>query len=168
SHGVEPLLPFDITQATFLLPEITSKLSDADLIGLRAQQLERREADLAQIHDKVVQSRFKSVEAFRRYHKNVIRDYKFEAGDLVLILNKRIETGVSKKALPRYFGPMVIVKRTRGGNYRLAELTGAISRLRYAAFRVIPYHSRSTKRIKITEFLDKEALDSMESEAVDD
>ncbi|KAJ3877716.1 hypothetical protein F5051DRAFT_329366, partial [Lentinula edodes] len=92
----------------------------------------------------------------------------FKAGDLVLILNKRIETGVSKKALPRYFGPMVIVKCTRGGNYRLAELTGAISRLRYAAFRVIPYHSRSTKRIKITEFLDKEALDSMDSEAVDD
>ncbi|KAJ3922902.1 hypothetical protein F5877DRAFT_32652, partial [Lentinula edodes] len=41
SHGVELLLPFDITQATFLLPDITSKLSDSDLIGLRARQLEQ-------------------------------------------------------------------------------------------------------------------------------
>ncbi|KAJ3898899.1 hypothetical protein F5879DRAFT_978801 [Lentinula edodes] len=125
-------------------------------------------ADLAQIHDRVVQSCFKSVEAFCRYHKNVIKDYKFKAGNLILVLNKRIGTGISKKALPRYFGPMVIVKRTCEGNYRLAELTGAISRLQYAVFRIIPYHSRSMKRIKITEFLDKEALDSMDSEAVDD
>ncbi|KAJ3897389.1 hypothetical protein F5879DRAFT_813991, partial [Lentinula edodes] len=92
-------------------------------------QLERREKDLAQIHEKVVQSRFKSVEAFRRYHKNVIKDYKFKAGELVLVLNKRIEAGVSKKALPRYFGPMIIIKRTRNRNYRLAELTGAVLRL---------------------------------------
>ncbi|KAJ3737843.1 hypothetical protein DFJ43DRAFT_976920, partial [Lentinula guzmanii] len=164
AHGVEPLLPFDITQATFLLPEITGKLSDDNLIALRAQQLQRREEDLAQIQDRVVQSRFRSIEAFRKHHRNVIRDYKFQPGDLVLVLNKRIEKGISKKSLPRYFGPMVVVKRTRGGNYRLAEVTGVASKLRYAAFRVIPYYARSSKRLEVTEFLDPGVLAGIEDE----
>ncbi|KAJ3885086.1 hypothetical protein GG344DRAFT_59739, partial [Lentinula edodes] len=168
AHGVEPLLPFDITQATFLLPEIIRKLSDDDLIALRAQQLQRREEDLARIHERVIQSRFRSIEAFRKHHKNVIHDYKFNPGDLVLVLNKRIEKGVSKKALPRYFGPMVVAKRTEGGNYRLAEVTGAISKLRYAAFRIIPYYARSSKRLDVTEFLDPRALAGIEDDGDDD
>ena len=33
THGVEPVLPFDITLATFLVPDLTSPLSTADLIA---------------------------------------------------------------------------------------------------------------------------------------
>ena len=38
---------------------------------------------------------------------------------------------------------MVVVRRTKGGSYVLAELTGAVSSLRYAAFRLYPYHART-------------------------
>ena len=33
-HGYEPLLPFDVTHATFLLPPINGKLSDAELLAI--------------------------------------------------------------------------------------------------------------------------------------
>ena len=64
---------------------------------------------------------------------------------------------------PRYFGPMVVVKRTRNGAYRLAELDGAVSRLRFAAFRLIPYHARSCSTISVTRLLDSDDLDALNS-----
>jgi hypothetical protein len=36
---------------------------------------------------------------------------------------------------------MVIVRQTSHGAYIPAELDGAVSKLRFAAFRVIPYHA---------------------------
>ena len=35
-HGIEPLLPLDIIEATFMLPPITAKLSTTDLLSLCA------------------------------------------------------------------------------------------------------------------------------------
>ena len=45
THGVEPLLPLDIIKATFLVPEITTKLDTASLIASQAHQLAKREED---------------------------------------------------------------------------------------------------------------------------
>jgi hypothetical protein len=39
AHGIEPVLPFDIALSTFLVPNLTDKLSTADFIATRAQQL---------------------------------------------------------------------------------------------------------------------------------
>ena len=49
THGIEPILPFDLTLATFLVPNLTSPLSTADLIATRARQLQTRDEDLAAI-----------------------------------------------------------------------------------------------------------------------
>ncbi|THU94359.1 hypothetical protein K435DRAFT_567803, partial [Dendrothele bispora CBS 962.96] len=164
AHGVEPILPFDITQATFLLPDITARLPDAELLAIRAWQLERREEDLELLHNRVLDSRFTSIRAFEKAHTKSIREHNCRAGDLVLVLNKRIEKGISKKCLPRYFRPMMVIKRSTGGNYQLADLNGAISRIKYAAFRIIPYHARSPNRLRVTEFLEPEGLAVVESE----
>lgn len=164
AHGVEPLLPFDITEATFLLPDIVSKLSDSDLLALRALQLEKRESDLALIHDRVLRSRFASIKDFERRFTNIIHDYAFQPGDLVLVLNKKIEAEAGRKCKPRYFGPMVVAQRLRSGAYRLAEVTGTISRLKFAAFRLIPYYARSTKQLEVTEFIDPADLAGISDE----
>ena len=42
---------------------------------------------------------------------------------------------------------MVVVRRTEGGSYILAELDGTVSKLRFAGFRVVPYHARKALRI---------------------
>ncbi|KIJ42803.1 hypothetical protein M422DRAFT_253895 [Sphaerobolus stellatus SS14] len=45
-HGVEPILPFDVTEAMFLIPKLNKSLSHEDLIGIRARQLEKRQYSL--------------------------------------------------------------------------------------------------------------------------
>jgi transposase InsO family protein len=47
--GIEPLLPLDVTEATFLFPDFNKRLSDAELIANRARQLERRDEDIEKI-----------------------------------------------------------------------------------------------------------------------
>ncbi|TDL20504.1 hypothetical protein BD410DRAFT_700323, partial [Rickenella mellea] len=42
AHGVEPLLPFDIVHATYLVPLLSTPLTTVDLLALRARALERR------------------------------------------------------------------------------------------------------------------------------
>jgi len=39
AHGVEAVLPFDITEATYLLPSLETPASTEDLIAHHAQQL---------------------------------------------------------------------------------------------------------------------------------
>ena len=168
AHGVEPILPFDITLATFLVPELTKPLSTADLIATRARQLEKRDADLAAIRENVLKSRFASIQHFERQFANTIRNHDFRPGDLVLVRNSSLDSELRRKTKPRYLGPMVVLRRTRNGSYRLAELDGTVSKLRYAAFRLVPYHARSRTFIPVTRVLDRDDLIAViEEEAAD-
>jgi len=158
AHGTEPLLPLDITEATFMLPPITSKLTTSDLIGLQARQLAKREDDLMKIHDNVVKSRFASITEFEKQFKNTIHDYNFQPANLVLVLNKKIEPESNAKCKPQYLGPMLVVHRSTNGSYRLAELDGTLSNLTFASFPLIPYYARTTKKPTITKFSDRKDL----------
>ena len=66
----------------------------------------------------------------------------------------------------RYLGPMVVLRRTTGGSYLLAELDGSIFRLRYAAFRLLPYFPRNEITIPVMELtgLDNQELDDHKAE----
>ncbi len=96
AHGVEPLLPFDITMATFLVPDLTQPLSTAELIPTRARQLEMREDDLDAIRDNILKSRLASVRQF----ENTIMAYNFKPGDLVLVRNSGSDSVLSLKTKP--------------------------------------------------------------------
>ena len=71
---------------------------------------------------------------------------------------------------PRYLGPMVVLRQTTNRSYLLAELDGVVSRLRYAAFWLIPYYSRLSSVICITELTDTddENLDKLAGEDVEE
>jgi hypothetical protein len=165
AHGTEPLLPFDITEATFLLPDIPVQIPTSTLIAIRARQLAKREEDLAHIHTRILKSRFASIKDFERRFANTIHDHDFPPGSLVLVLNKKIEPASNAKCKPRYFGPMVVISRSQGGSYRLGELDGSISKLKFAAFRIIPYHPRSPTSIEVTQYIDWQALAGNNDEA---
>jgi len=158
AHGVEPTLPFDITQATFLIPDLTHPLSTEDLIATCTCQLQKRPADLATIHNRIHASRLASVRQFEKQYATTIRDYDFAPGLLVLVRN--IHPNMDKMKL-HYLGPMVVLRRMHNGTYRLGKLDGTVSRLCYAAFRLIPYHTCSPSFIPVTHVVDAEALASL-------
>jgi len=168
AHGVEPLLPFDITLATFLVPDLTKPLSTADIIATRARQLELRDDDLTSIRDNILKSRLASARQFERQYENTLLAYDFKPGDLVLVHNSSTESDLGHKTKPRYIGPLVVLRRTRNGAYRLAELDGAVSKLRYATFRLVPYFSRSRTSIPVTCVLDRDDLTELVNNIADD
>ena len=99
-HGVEPILPFDIMEATYLVPTWDAPLTVEELLAIQAHQLEKCSEDLAAIKGHVLQARHKSIEQFKKSHANLIIDYDFKPGALVLVWNTRIESDLSRKTKP--------------------------------------------------------------------
>ena len=157
AHGVEPLLPFDLAEATYLAPKLDSFVSTEELIAERAKMLLKRPQDLLRVKEQVLKSRWDAVMQLERSMKNNIHDFDFDQGKLVLVRNSKFDKGLGDKTKPRYFGPLVVIKRTKGGSYILAELDGSLSKLRFAAFRLLPYHPRNLKAVPVTRDLLEQA-----------
>jgi len=154
THRVEPLLPLNITEATFLIPDITKFIPTHKLLAVCAWQLAKQDEDLAHIHECVLASRYTSVKDFEHRFSNTIKDWSFRLGKLVLVLNKKIEPSSNVKCKPCYFGPMVVILCSTNGIYHLTEVDGYISRLKFAAFHLIPYHSHLPTTLEVTHLID--------------
>jgi len=153
-HGVEPLLPFDLAEGTYLAPNFDGIMSTEDLIALRAKMLLKRPRDLARVREKVLKARWESVKQLERDLGHRIKEFNFQLGNLVLVRNSRFDKGLSNKTKPRFLGPMVVIRKTRGGSYILGELDGALSKLRFAAFRLIPYLPHNIHSVPVTKLTD--------------
>lgn len=161
AHGVEPLFPFDLAEATYLAPKIDGLMTTEDLIAQRAIMLQKRPQDLLRVREQVVKARWDSVKQLEKLMKNSLHDYKFDPGSLVIVRNSKFDKTLSDKTKPRYFRPMVVIRRTKGGSYVLGELDGSLSKLRFAAFRLMPYHPRNIKAVPVTKFWD-DSLEDLE------
>jgi hypothetical protein len=169
--GTQPLLPFDISEANYLLPPPEATLSTTDLISRRAIALQKRRDDLADLHSKVHSARLKAAVKFEMEHSHTIRDYDFKRGDLVLIRNTAIEKALNRKMRARYLGPLIVISRNKGGAYIIAELDGSVFDRPVAAFRVIPYFARTKIAIPPLEDLidiSQQRLVQMEQSEVQD
>ncbi|RDB26457.1 hypothetical protein Hypma_006024 [Hypsizygus marmoreus] len=152
AHGLEPLFPFNLAEATYLAPTPDDLLSTTDLIISRAIALQKRPHDIAR--ETLNLARHAHVRQFIRDNAHSFRDYDFPRGTLVLVRNSMIESSNDKKSKPRYFGPMIVARRLLTGSYTLAEVDRSLSKLRFAAFRLVPYHPRSNRHISVTTILD--------------
>ena len=147
-YGVEPVLPLDLFEATFLVQGFTDNMSTEDLLALRIRQLEKREEDLDRAARLLAEMRFKSKEQFERRFAKRISTHEFNPGDFVLMRNSQVEKEMNRKTKSRYLGPFVIIQHTQGGAYDLREVNGGVKRNKVAAFRLVPYIARDTEALQ--------------------
>ena len=77
-HSIEPLFPFDLAEATFLIPPPdTEPLSSSGLITWRARQLQKHQEDLESICEHVLKTRFESVNTSRPLSRTGSRTLTF-------------------------------------------------------------------------------------------
>jgi Integrase zinc binding domain len=142
--GAHPITPLDIEEATWLVEYPGEILSEADLIGLRARALAKHSYHVEEMRERVDEEKRKAVRRYEEIHKHTIKDYDFKPGDLVLIRNTRVEKSLDTKMATRYMGPMVVVRRTKGGSYLVCEMTGAMYHGKVGQFRVVPFEQRTS------------------------
>ena len=68
AHGIEPIFPFDLAEATYLVEPPEKILSTEEFIAFRARMLEKRKEDLEEIAEKVKKARYESAKQFIREH----------------------------------------------------------------------------------------------------
>jgi hypothetical protein len=98
--GSHPLIPLNISEATYLPPPPDSIFSTTDLIARHAIALQKRSQDLANLYSNVYTARPEAAKRFELAHQHTMCDYNFEKGDLVLLCNTQIEKALNRKMRP--------------------------------------------------------------------
>ena len=63
-HGVNPVLPLDLFEATYLISGFASNMSTADLLALHIKQQSKLPDDITKAADKLLQSQLQSKATF--------------------------------------------------------------------------------------------------------
>jgi transposase InsO family protein len=144
-HATQPILPFDLVEATFLVEGFYSGMTTTELLALRIRQLQMHPKDIERAAATLRKARFASKAQFEKRFKRRLLKEDYKPGELILLRNVKIETVVSSthKTDDRYTGPYEVYRKNRGGAYVLKELDGTLLRQGpAAAFRLIPYITR--------------------------
>jgi hypothetical protein len=142
-YGVDPILPFDLSEQTLMTLGFTTNMTTADLLALRIKQLAKRQEDIEEVAEILAKSRLQTKQRYEEEYKTTIFKETHTPGTLVLVRNKAIEQSLDRKHKDKYLGPYSVIRRVHPtGPYQLAELDGTPMLGTVAARRLLEYHSR--------------------------
>jgi len=84
-HGVHPVLPFDLTEATSMIQGFCKDISSSELLSLHICQLQKCPKDLEWAAQALVKSCFRSKAQFEKRFMRRLKRASLNSGDLVLI-----------------------------------------------------------------------------------
>jgi len=105
AHRVEPLLPFDLVEATYLALKMDAIISTKDLIAQRAKMLQKQPQDLLQVCEQVLKSRWEAVKQLEKSMKNKIHDFDHKPGLLVIVRNSQLTKPYQTRLNPTISAP---------------------------------------------------------------
>ena len=138
-YRVEPILLFDLNKAIYLVLTKGLPLSTKELVVLQARQLQKQPDNLTQMMECIQKACKGYTKHFAEVNQNWIKDYNFAPGALVLICNSKVSNNLGQKMKLQYLRLFVVVQRTKGNTYIVAELDGAVVKLCITAFCLILY-----------------------------
>jgi hypothetical protein len=96
-HATDPVLPFDLTEATFLVDGYRSGMSTVELLALHIHQIERHETDIQKAVETLQKARFRSKQQFERHFKRKLSNIQHKPGALVTVFNSEVEYKLDRK-----------------------------------------------------------------------
>ena len=100
AHGTKSLFSFDLFETTYLAPVLADPNLPTNLIIYCAIQLQKHPKDLAEAKWQLLKVHWELVRHFEEAHKNLIKDFNFEKGMLVLVRNTCYDGDIGGKAKP--------------------------------------------------------------------
>ena len=140
--GTHPILLIDIIEASYLIPPPNAPLSTTDLIANGALTLQKWHDQVVKLHSKVYAAHIQAMICFKQEHTNIVKEFNFQPGDLVLTHNSAIEKALNCKMCARYLGPLIVIPCNWGRAYILTELDGSVLDHLVAAFWVPQFFTR--------------------------
>ena len=161
SCGNEPVLPIELEIPTWRILPWSEVHSTADLLAMRARQLQRRDEDLEEATLHLQRMRLEGKE--RHDLKYGIREEELAIGSIVLLHDTRREKDMSRKLAFKWLGPYRISDAVRDkGTYMLEELDGSQLAGTFAGDRLKKFHPRQRLHLDHAPNLDHEELPNLD------
>ena len=164
NYGNDAVLPIELANPTWQILDWDRAQPTAELLALRARQLQWRDEDLEETALFLRRMRESHKELFDDGHR--IRVTPFARDDLVLLHDTKLEKSYSHKLTFRWLGPFRIAEvNADKGTYILKELDGSIMKGTVNGSRLKRFHSRAELNAGDEEFAaDPESEDMNEDE----
>lgn len=144
--GYEAVLPIELDMPTWKILPWDEVHTTADLIAMRARQIQRRDEDLEEAALYLQRSRLQGKDTFDESHK-VRPEDDLSEGDMILLHDTKLDNQHSAKLSFRWTGPYRIAEAiNEKGTYKLSELDGTLLAGTYAGNRLKKFHVRSKYR----------------------